>query len=215
MARAKRLSDELYNARRRLRRQAARMERDADKQAGALKQQMLSYARALRKEAEAGKKLTEEERRQSIERLGRVREASIGAAYSRYSTYRRNLIVQQQINAAGTMGADSTITEQQKNVFWIAVKGLWPEGSNVPRDERYQKVLEHFYSGIGQADSQQSNDQRAFYAWLRARGIQPEAVYNDLSLVFEYVTQELNDSALYSMPEVRYEVYADRVITLR
>lgn len=215
MARKKRASDELYNARRRLRRQAERMERDAQKQAGALKQQMLSYAQALREEAKAGQKLTQQQMQEQTERLSRIREATKGAAYSRYATYRRNLILQQQINAAGTQGAQSSISENQKDIFWMAVKGLWPDGSDVPRNERYQRILQHFYSGVGKDESELTSDQKDFFDWLKKKGIQPENVYNDLSYVFDYVTQSLNDPTVYDLPEVRYETLSNIVITLR
>ena len=215
MARKKRASDELYNARRRLRRQADRMERDAQKQADGLRRQMLSYAQALRKEAATGKRHTEQETVRETERLGRIREATKGAAYSRYTTYRRNLILQQQINAAGVKDAQSSISENEKNVFWMAVKGLWPTGSDVPRNERYQKVLQHFYSGVGKDPSEWSSDQKEFYAWLREQGINPEDVYYDLSKVFDYITQELNDPSIYEQPEMRYETVSNVVITLR
>lgn len=215
MARKKRASDELYNARRRLRRQAERMERDAQKQAGALKQQMLSYAQALREEAKAGQKLTQQQMQEQTERLSRIREATKGAAYSKYATYRRNLIIQQQINAAGTKDAQSSISENQKDIFWMAVKGLWPDGSDVPRDERYQRILQHFYSGVGKDESELSSDQKDFFDWLKKKGINPEDVYNDLSYVFDYVTQSLNDPTVYDLPEVRYETLSNIVITLR
>lgn len=215
MARKKRASDELYNARRRLRRQAERMERDAQKQAGALKQQMVSYAQALREEAKAGQKLTQQQMQEQTERLSRIREATKGAAYSKYATYRRNLILQQQINAAGTKDAQSSITDNQKDIFWMAVKGLWPDGSDVPRDERYQRILQHFYSGVGKDESELSSDQKDFFDWLKKKGIKPEDVYNDLSYVFDYVTQSLNDPTVYDLPEVRYETLSNIVITLR
>lgn len=215
MARKKRASDELYNARRRLRRQAERMERDAQQQAEGLRRQMLSYAQTLREEAKAGKRLSEQEMIEQTERLGKIREATKGAAYSKYATYRRNLILQQQINAAGTQDAQSSITENEKNVFWMAVKGLWPTGSDVPRDQRYQKILQHFYSGLGKDPSEWSSDQAEFYAWLREQNITPEDVYNDLSLVFDYVTKALNDPAIYDQPEMRYETVSNVVITLR
>ena len=215
MARKKRASDELYNARRRLRRQAERMERDAQKQAGALKQQMLSYAQALREEAKAGQKLTQQQMIEQTERLSRIREATKGAAYSKYATYRRNLILQQQINAAGTKDAQSSISENKKDIFWMSVKGLWPDGSDVPRDERYQRILQHFYSGVGKDESELTSDQKDFFDWLKKKGIQPENVYNDLSYVFEYVTQSLNDPTVYDLPEVRYETLSNIVITLR
>lgn len=213
--RKKTIRDELHNARRRLRRQAERMIRDAQKQAGALKQQMLSYAQALQKEAEAGKKLTNQEVITEIGRLSRIREATIGAAYSKYATYRRNLILQQQLNAAGTKDAQSSISENKKDIFWMAVKGLWPNGEDVARNDRYQRILEHFYSGVGMSENQLNSDQKEFYAWLQKKGIQPENVYNDLSYVFEYVTEKLNDPTVYDLPEVRYETLSNIVITLR
>ena len=113
----------------------------------------------------------------------------------------------QQLNAAGTEGADSAISERQKDVFWAATKGLWPSGSNVPRNERYQKILEHFYSD-------DTTDARDFRAWLEEKkGTTSQDSFGDLQLVYEYVTEEMNDPALYDDPELPYETAMQYVIT--
>ena len=58
MARAKRESDRLYNARRRLRRQAERLRRDTEKQTSELmRSQMLSFAAELERTAKTSKEI--------------------------------------------------------------------------------------------------------------------------------------------------------------
>ena len=120
---------------------------------------------------------------------------------------RRNAIVAQQLNAAGTEGADSSISERKKDVFWAATKGLWPKGSNVPRNERYDLILSHFYTDA-------TTDAREFREWLKnEKGIDPQQAFGDLQYVFEYVTEELNDPAIYELPEVPYQAAMDIVRT--
>lgn len=198
-SRAKRPSDEVYNARRRLRRQAERMERDAKSQSGTERALTESYAKFLREQASAPGKLTPEQRKQTIERLGKLRESTKAAAYSKFKVARRNAIFKQQMNAAGTEGASSSISERKKDVFWAATKGLWPKGSNVPRDERYNKIIEHFYGD-------DTTDAKAFREWLEEKkGTNAEDSYGDLQLVYEYVTEEMNDPDSYDLPELPYE----------
>jgi hypothetical protein len=201
--RAKRPSDEVYNARRRLRRQAERMERDAKKQSGTERALTESYAQFLREQAAAPGKLTPEQRMQTLSRLGKLRESTRSAAYGRFKVARRNAIFRQQMNAAGTEGASSSISERKKDVFWAATKGLWPKGSNVPRDERYERILDHFYND-------DTTDAKEFRKWLEEKkGTSAENSYGDLQLVYEYVTEEMNDPAQYESPELPYESAMD------
>ena len=209
--RPKRPSDELYNARRRLRRQADKLEREAAKVGGKLSEQMRSFAASLRRQAESSLGLKgAKERIEAIERLGDIREMTRGASYGKSAIFRRNLIIMQQLNAAGTKDADSSVTQREKDVFWAAVKGLWPEGSDVPRNQRYERVIEHFYFSGG-------SDARDFAKWLaRDKGIEDmRDVAGDLSLIFEYITTELNDPEEYNSPEVDYDELKKLLLTLR
>ena len=207
--RPKRKSDEVYNARRRLKRQAANLEREAQKQPEMIAEQMRSLAKSLRSHAEAAIGLrSKEEQQAAIDRLARIREITEGASYGKSSVYRRNVIIMQQINAAGTKDADSSISEADKNVFWAAVKGLWPEGSHVPRNERYNKITDHFYFT-------NTSDAKEFAAWLEKRGIDIRDVAGDLSYIFEYITTELNKPEDRDEPEMRYEDLMKIVIPVR
>lgn len=208
-SRPKRPSDEVYNARRRLKRQAAKLEREAAAQPEMIAEQMRSFAKSLRSHAESAMGLkTEQERQAALDRLARIREITKGASYGMSSVYRRNLITAQQINAAGTKDTDSSISEAEKNVFWAAVKGLWPEGSHVPRNERYNKIIDHFYFT-------NTSDAKEFAAWLEKKGIDVRNVVGDLSYIFEYITTELNKPEDRDEPEMRYEALMKIVIPVR
>ena len=200
-SRPKTAADEVYNARRRLRRQADKLERDAQKAAEGIAEQMRSFARELRKAAQTKGKLEDKSRAEELDRLKKIRERTQATVYGKFSdAYRRNLILQQQLNAAGVKGADSTISEQKKDIFWMSVKGLWTTGEDIPRDERYNRILQAFYL------SPNTSTQRDFERWLREKkGIDINDVSGDLSLVFEYVTTEKNDPEKYEQPETDYE----------
>ena len=200
-SRPKTAADEVYNARRRLRRQADKLERDAQKATEGIAEQMRSFARELRKAAQTQGKLEEKSRAEELDRLRKIRERTQATVYGKFSeTYRRNLILQQQLNAAGTKGADSTISERKKDVFWMSVKGLWTTGEDIPRDERYNRILQAFYM------SPNTSAQKDFEKWLReVEGIEPKDVAGDLSLVFKYVTEHLNRPEVYEQPETDYE----------
>jgi hypothetical protein len=207
-SRPKRPSDELYNARRRLKRQAAKIEREAQAATTeAAREAALGYAKYLRQQAKPTGKLTSEQRQQALERLGRIRERTRGITYDPFRVRRRNAILMQQINAAGTEGAESSISERKKDVFWAATKGLWPKGSNVPRNERYDRILEHFYT-------EDTTDAKDFRAWLEEKkGTTAQESFGDLQLVYEYITEELNDPAEYDLPELPYETAMSLIIT--
>lgn len=199
--RPKKASDEVYNARRRLRRQADRLERDAQKAQGAIADQMRSFARELSKSAQAGSKLDEKQQKAELDRLQTIRDRTQAIVYGKFSdSFRRNLILQQQLNAAGVKDADSTISERKKDVFWMAVKGLWTTGEKIPRNERYDRILQAFYL------SPNTTAQKDFEKWLRkVEGIDPASVSGDLTLVFKYITQHLNRPEVYDQPETDYE----------
>lgn len=207
-SRPKRASDELYNARRRLKRQAEKIEREAKTATTeAAREAALGYAKYLRQQAKPTGKLTSEQRQQALERLGRIRERTRGITYDPFKVRRRNAILMQQINAAGTEGAESSISERKKDVFWAATKGLWPKGSNVPRNERYDRILEHFYT-------EDTTDAKDFRAWLEEKkGTTAQESFGDLQLVYEYITEELNDPAEYDLPELPYETAMSLIIT--
>lgn len=209
--RPKKASDEVYNARRRLRRQADKLERDAQKAQGAIADQMRSFACELRKSAQAGKQLDERQQRAELDRLQTIRDRTQAIVYGKFSdTFRRNLILQQQINAAGVKGADSTISERKKDIFWMAVKGLWTTGEDIPRNERYNRILQAFYM------SPETRTQKEFEQWLKdEKHLNPNEVSGDLSLVFEYVTEVLNDPNDYESPEVDYDTIKKLVIMAR
>ncbi len=164
-----------------------------------IRKQMESLAKSLRAHAQEARGLKPEQYQEALDRLAKVREYTIGASYGKSAVYRRNTIIQQQLNAAGTEGADSTITERQKDVFWASVKGLWPEGSDVPRNERYSRIVDHFYFT-------NHSDAKKFEKWLEEKkGLSKRDVGGDLSLIFEYITTELNDPAEYDDPELPYQ----------
>lgn len=204
--RAKRPSDELYNARRRLKRQAERIEREAKGKGETERKLAEGYAQYLRQQATPTGKLSSEERAKALERLGKVREETRGITYDPFRVRRRNAILQQQLNAAGTEGAESSISERKKSVFWAATKGLWPKGSNVPRNERYDLILSHFYTD-------QTTDAIEFRKWLEKKGFDPQENFGDLQLVYEYITEELNDPSIYELPEVPYATAMDLIRT--
>lgn len=206
-------SDEVHNARRRLEREAAKIEREAQQMQGMAQQQAQGFADYLRKEAQSqkGKKLSPEQRKSLLDRLASIREATRAGTYEPFRIRRRNMIFMQQLNAAGTKDADSSITEHQKDVFWAATKGLWTN-ADVARNERYDVIASYFYNLTGNA----SSTAQAFQKWLKdKKKKEPADVFGDLQLVFEYVTTELNDPADYESPDIPYGTYIDRILFVR
>jgi len=206
-------SDEVHNARRRIERQANRIEREAQQMQGIAKEQAQGFADYLRKEAQdlKGMRLTPKERQSLLDRLASIREATRAGTYEPFRIRRRNMIFMQQLNAAGTKDADSSITERQKDVFWAATKGLWTN-ADVARNERYNVIASYFYNLSGTA----SSTAQAFQKWLKdKKDKEPADVFGDLQLVFEYVTTELNDTADYESPDIPYGTYINRIIFAR
>lgn len=207
-SRPKRPSDEVYNARRRLKRAAERMLRHVEQeQSDSARNVIKGYVKYLLQQANPLGRLTESARRAALERLGRIQEGVRGIESGGFRIKRRNAILMQQINAAGTEGADSSISERKKDVFWAATKGLWPKGSNVPRNERYDRILDHFYT-------EDTTDAKDFRAWIEEKkGTTAQESFGDLQLVYEYITEELNDPAEYDLPELPYETAMSLIIT--
>lgn len=212
MPRPKKASDEVYNARRRLQRQAARMERDAAKiKNDQLREATLSYAQSLRETAARARgKMTEEQRTEALRTLATVRERTRAAAYSRDARIRSNLIFAQQINAAGTEGGQSTLNKNAAKAFWVANKGLWTTGENIPRNERYARILSHWYGDT--ADARKLEDwlvrQREEKLGRQLTEQEREQAIADaqgsLQLVEEYIQSTL-DPDLQNQPELDYE----------
>ena len=206
-------SDEVYNARRRLKRQAAKIEREAQQLQGMAKEQAQGFADYLRKEAQAqkGKKLSPEQRQSLLDRLASIRKATRAGTYEPFRVQRRNMIFMQQLNAAGMKDADSSISERQKDVFWAATKGLWTN-ADVARNERYNAIASYFYNLTDTA----SSTAQAFQKWVKEKkGEDPSDVLWDMQLVFEYVTTQLNDPADYDSPDIPYGTYINRIIFAR
>ena len=223
MPRARRPSDDTRNARRRLERQAARLERDAAKMKNAaLRDAAISYAQSLRELADTarGRKfaaeyraLSEKEREEKLRPLAKAYERSLDAAYSRDARIRANAIFAQQINAAGVEEAKSTLNPNAAKAFWVANKGLWADGLNIPRNERYGKILAHWYGN--------SADAKKLEEWIvkqRERELGRELTDNerkqllaesqgDLQLIYAFISAQLeeNESGLTDLPELDYE----------
>lgn len=204
-------ADELYNARRRLRRQAEKLEREAKKIVGKTKDLLSSFAEMLRGEAEKTKgiRLSAAKRAEEIGRLSKLRERTKGASYGLPTVARRNKIFMQQMNAAGTKDADSSINEAEKSIFWVATKGLWTTGADVPRNERYSKIIQHFYFS-------DNSDSREFREWAEKKGYDLNNRPGDLMLVFEYIVYELNKKIPKDEgTDFDYEGYSKSIRTVR
>jgi hypothetical protein len=163
MARAKRTSDEVYNARRRAKRLLARLEReDVSGMSTSQKRARADYIASVREQIAQSYQGTRQVRRvpeaqtrteKAAERLDRMTTAP-RKAKSRAA--RSNLIFQRQINLARS-GAPSTLGERGKesvSVFYAATRRFWRgrdpkernrlimEGLGVPSlSEAYDRVL--------------------------------------------------------------------------
>lgn len=141
MARAKRASDEVYNARRRAKRLIARLEKQASKNAAedrarksyvqSLKSAVASsYAKNRSREAIAdSKKYAEKlDRMTAIPRANRTAKA------------RSEAIFRQQL-ATARAGAASSVTEAQASVFYAATRRIWRGHDPRERNELIKKAL--------------------------------------------------------------------------
>ena len=134
MARAKRTSDEVYNARRRAKRLLARLEReDVSGMSTLQKRARADYIASVREQLTQSYQGTRQVRqvpeaqtrtKKAAERLDRMTTAPRKA---KSRTARSNLIFQRQINLARA-GAPSTLGERGKeavSVFYAATRRLW------------------------------------------------------------------------------------------
>lgn len=206
--RAKRPSDEVYNARRRARREAERIEKMAQGKTGEAREALLERARSMREAARAqGRALTEDERRRAIARLEGMRSAA--------RTERRNQIFMTEVNRAGMAGIESEIRKDQAKAFWVAVSPIWTGagmGSKVSRNQRYELIKDYFYES-------DNPDAVAFRKWLakrmRREGKELGSAYGDLAYIFEYVTEVMNSPEDWQQPGNDYPSSPPRVFAVR
>lgn len=206
--RPKRPSDEVYNARRRARREAERIERMAQGKTGEAREALLERARAMREAARAqGRALTEDERRRAIARLEGMRNAA--------RTERRNQIFMTEVNRAGMAGIESDVRKDQAKAFWVSVSPIWTGagmGSKVSRNQRYDLIKDYFYES-------DNPDAVAFREWLaermRREGRELGSAYGDLAYIFEYVTEVMNSPEDWQQPGVDYPSSPPRVFAVR
>lgn len=206
--RPKRPSDEIYNARRRARREAERIERMAQGKTGEAREALLERARAMREAARAqGRALTEDERRRSIARLEGMRSAA--------RTERRNQIFMTEVNRAGMAGVESEVRKDQAKAFWVSVSPIWTGtgmGSKVSRNKRYDLIKDYFYES-------DNPDAVEFRKWLakrmRREGKELGSSYGDLAYIFEYVTEVMNSPEEWQQPGNDYPSSPPRVFAVR
>lgn len=200
--------DEVYNARRRVRREAERIEKMAQGKTGEAREALLERARTMREVATAeGRKLTEDERKRAIARLEGLRNAA--------RTERRNQIFMSELNRAGMAGIESGIRKDQAKAFWVAVSPIWTGagmGTKVSRNQRYALIREYFYDS-------DNPDAVAFREWLakrmRREGRELGSAYGDLAYIFEYVTEVMNSPEDWEQPGNDYPSSPPRVFAVR
>lgn len=125
MARAKRKSDELYNARRRAKRLIARLEKQAPENESARRAQE-SYIAALREQIQqtyVAKRSASEITRAGESAVKLNRQTSIPRA-NRTRAKRADAIFRQQL-ARGRMGEPSAFTPAEVSVFYAATRRIW------------------------------------------------------------------------------------------
>lgn len=124
MARAKRESDELYNARRRAKRALARLERDVRAGAAKRTRQLTAYQQELRKqiaETYIGAKPSEARVTQAKNAARTLDRYRIGAQAQKVE--RKNIMFRANIKAASA--GSGTIPKVNVQVFWGATKHIW------------------------------------------------------------------------------------------
>lgn len=206
--RPKRPSDEVYNARRRARREAERIEKMAQGKTGEAREALLERARAMRETARAqGRALTEDERRRAIARLEGMRSAA--------RTERRNQVFMTELNRAGMKDVESSIPKDQAKAFWVAVSPIWTGagmGTKVARNQRYQMIKDYFF----ESDNPDAKDFREWLAKkLAQEGKSLGSAYGDLSYIFEYVTMVMNSPEDWEQPGVDWPTSPPKVYAVR
>ena len=184
MPRPKTRADEIYNARRRLNRAAARAARQNAPQTiiNELKAQA-NYlkGRSTEEKLKAARSVT------ASKQVGKVTSAQ-----------RRTAIYKQQLNAAGSAG--SIYSAAQRAAFFAFTKRIWTgeydaEGRYIPGSEnpkqRIEAIMDWFYKG----NAQQA---REFRSWQRrTHGTERK----DLNLLIEYITDVANAEVMDSLVE--------------
>lgn len=206
--RPKRPSDEVYNARRRARREAERIEKMAAGKTGEAREALLERARAIRETARAqGRALTEDERKRAIARLEGMRSAA--------RTERRNQVFMTELNRAGMKDVESSIRKDQAKAFWVAVSPIWTGagmGTKVARNQRYQMIKDYFF----ESDNPDAKDFREWLAKkLAQEGKSLGSAYGDLSYIFEYVTMVMNSPEDWEQPGVDWPTSPPKVYAMR
>lgn len=146
MARAKRESDELYNARRRAKRALARIERDIKSGKVAKSRAVQAYRQELAQEI----RKTYIGRKPSESTLGTARKSAqsldmyrLGARAS--ATERRNIIFQRNIKAASS--GSGRYSPESTRLFWNATKHAWAGRGR----DRYASIMAYYGSDDLQA----------------------------------------------------------------
>lgn len=153
MARAKRKSDEVYNARRRAKRLLARMAKeDTSSMSAQQKAARLDYMRSVQEQVaksyDTSRKQSNEVRRQQAResaakaatRLDKMTEAPRAAKTAKD---RANLMFKRQLNLA-RIGAPSTLGkhgEQAVTIFYAATKKIWRGKDPAKRNELIMKAM--------------------------------------------------------------------------
>lgn len=156
MPRAKRESDEAYNARRRAKRLIERLNRDLGESARLLSERLGELVSSSYKKA--GAKASE-----SIERLERITKP-VREQRRSSRTARRNAIFRQ---------AFSLRPESESKVFWRATQNIWEGGAPSKRFEN----IEAYFKGEGK-------QARAFLEWF-ARNLNPDADDSQIADILE------------------------------
>lgn len=128
MARAKRTSDEVYNARRRAKRLLARLEReDVSGMGASQKRARADYIASVREQISQSYQGTRQGQTRAEKAAERLDRMTAAPRKARSRAARSNLIFQRQINLARS-GAPSTLGDRGKeavSVFYAATRRLW------------------------------------------------------------------------------------------
>lgn len=153
MARAKRRSDEVYNARRRAKRLLARMAKeDTSGMSAQQKAARLDYTRSVQeqitKSYDTSRKQPNEARRQQAREsaskaASRLDKMTAAPRAAKTSVDRSNLMFKRQLNLA-RIGAPSTLGkhgEQAVTIFYAATKKIWRGKDPAKRNELIMKAM--------------------------------------------------------------------------
>lgn len=153
MARAKRRSDEVYNARRRAKRLLARMAKeDTSGMSAQQKAARLDYMRSVQEQVaksyDTSRKQSNEARRQQAREsaskaASRLDKMTAAPRAAKTAVDRSNLMFKRQLNLA-RIGAPSTLGkhgEQAVTIFYAATKKIWRGKDPAKRNELIMKAM--------------------------------------------------------------------------